>query len=197
MQVQMLRPGLWRWTTEHPDWTAERVGWGVEVGCVYLETPEAIVLVDPLVPIDVAEGGRFWRALDRDIERLGLPVVVVTTIGLHERSAGDVVDRYRASRWSPGEATPTGLTIIPATTNQEVMVLATEYRALTTADLLIGDRAGGIRLCPASWLSDPVTLDDVRAELQVLLSHDIDMVLPSHGEPVLTGGAAALRAALV
>ena len=89
-----------------------------------------------------------------------------------------------------------GLTIIPATTNQEVMVLATAHRALTTADLLIGDRAGGIRLCPASWLSDPVTLDDVRAELRVLLSHDIDMVLPSHGEPVLTGGAAALRAAL-
>ncbi len=192
----MLRPGLWRWTTEHPEWTAESVNRGPAVGCVYLETAGAIVLVDPLVPVDATEGGRFWRALDRDIKRLGLPVVVVTTTGLHERSAGDVIDRYAGSRWSAGEVIPNGLTIIPAPTNQEVMVLAVAHRALMTGDVLIGDRAGGIRLCPASWLTGTVTLDDVRADLQVLLSHDIQMILPSHGEPVLAGGAAALRAAL-
>jgi hypothetical protein len=197
MQVQMLRPGLWRWTTEHPEWTTESVNWGPEVGCVYLETPEAIVLVDPLVPADATERERFWRALDRDIERLGLPVVVVTTIALHERSAGDIVDRYSAARWAPGEPSPTGLTVIPAPTNQEVMLLATAHGALITADLLIADRAGGIRLCPASWLTDPVTLDDVRAELQVLLSHDLRMILPSHGEPVLVDATEALRGALI
>jgi hypothetical protein len=196
MQVQMLRPGLWRWTTDHPEWTPESVNWGPAVGCVYLETPEAIVLVDPLVPVDPGDRERFWGALDQDVERLGLPVVVVTTIALHERSAGDVVERYGASRWTPGESSPTGLTIIPAATNKEVVVLATAHGALITADLLIGDRAGGIRLCPASWLTDPVTLDDVRAELQVLLSHDIQMILPSHGEPILEGAAQALRAAL-
>ena len=41
-----------------------------------------------------------------------------------------------------------------------------------------------------------MTLDDVRAELQVLLSHDIQIILPSHGEPVLSGAAEALRKAL-
>jgi hypothetical protein len=41
--------------------------WPQEVGSVYAELPETIVLIDPQVPPDEAE--RFWGALDRDVER--------------------------------------------------------------------------------------------------------------------------------
>jgi Metallo-beta-lactamase superfamily len=195
MQVQMLRPGLWRWTTAHPEWTTESVNWGPEVGCVYLETPEAIVLVDPLVPADAIERDRFWRALDRDIERRGLPVVVVATIAWHERSCADIVTRCGARSWTTGEPAPSDVQVIPIPIGAETLVLATAHRALITGDLLIGGD-DGLEVCPASWLPDGVSRDDVRDELRVLLDLDIEMVLPSHGEPVLAGGAAALRAAL-
>ncbi len=43
MQVQQITPGLWRWTAWHPEWKED-------VGCVYYEGHDAIVLIDPLVP---------------------------------------------------------------------------------------------------------------------------------------------------
>ena len=46
-------------------------GWVEEVGSVYCELPAAVLLVDPVVPADPGEAERLWRALDRDVERLG------------------------------------------------------------------------------------------------------------------------------
>jgi hypothetical protein len=95
MEVQELRPGLWRWTASHPQWDhAEH--WGPDVASVYAELPEAVVVVDPLVPDD--EEDRFWAALDRDVERLGLPVHVLLTVHWHERSVPYVIDRFVISR---------------------------------------------------------------------------------------------------
>ena len=81
MVVQEVAAGLWRWTGEHPEWTPEQggpEGWERDVGCVYYEAPEAVVLFDPLVPPEDEE--RFWRALDRDVERVGKPVCVLATV---------------------------------------------------------------------------------------------------------------------
>ena len=83
MVVTELATGLWRWTAPHPDWRPD-ADWPQEVGCVYAELPECVGLVDPLVP--AGEEGRFWEALDRDVERLGLPVRVLETVRWHERS---------------------------------------------------------------------------------------------------------------
>ena len=58
MTVERLGDGLWRWTAPHPEWR-EGGGWDPDVGSVYCETPEAVVLIDPLVPAD----GRGPRAL--------------------------------------------------------------------------------------------------------------------------------------
>ena len=100
MEVQELRPGLWRWTADHPEWDhAEH--WGPEVASVYAELPDAVAVVDPLVP--VAEEERFWSALDRDVERLGRSVFVLLTVHWHERSAAAVLERYNARLWRPGE----------------------------------------------------------------------------------------------
>ena len=54
-------------------------------------------------------------------------------------------------------------------------------------------------MCPESWLryiDGQVTLADLRRELERLLELPIEMVLVSHGEPVLRGGLRALERAL-
>ena len=85
MKVDELAPGLWRWSAD--------LG-GDEVWCVYCETPDAIVLIDPIVP-DEAE--RFWRALDRDVERLGVRVTIVCTSDERAAAAAELVTRYGAT----------------------------------------------------------------------------------------------------
>jgi len=101
MDVRELRPGLWRWTAAHPEWEhAEH--WGPEVGSVYAELPEVLVMVDPLVALD--DEDRFWEALDRDVERVGKPVHVLLTVHWHERSVAAVLERYKATLWRPEES---------------------------------------------------------------------------------------------
>ena len=81
MDVEQLADGLWRWTT-------------ADAGCVYYEAPDAVVLFDPLVPADEEE--KFLAYLDRDVERLGLPVSILLTDPQDERSAPALRERYSA-----------------------------------------------------------------------------------------------------
>lgn len=72
-----------------------------------------------------------------------------------------------------------------------------EQRALIPGDRILGAAGGGLRLCPESWLYwVPVNRDQLRALLIPLLELPIERVLVSHGEPVLSGGAEALRRCL-
>jgi hypothetical protein len=101
MRVHEHAPGLWSWTAEHGEWQPG-LGWDAEVRCFYVETEQATLVVDPLVPADDAE--RFWRALDRDVERRAVPVAVLLTQAAHARSAGDVATRYGADVWGHEKA---------------------------------------------------------------------------------------------
>lgn len=85
MKVAELAPGLWRWSAERG---AE------EVWCVYYETPAATVLIDPVVP---DERDRFLRALDRDVERRGVPVQILCTSAESEAAAAELTARYDAT----------------------------------------------------------------------------------------------------
>src|SRR5256885_1765625 len=76
--------GFWRGTAAHLKGKRAKGG-GREVGSLYAELPDAVVLVDPFVPANDAEE-QFWPALDRDVERLGRPVYVLLTVHWHERS---------------------------------------------------------------------------------------------------------------
>ena len=69
--------------------------------------------------------------------------------------------------------------------------------AVVPGDLLLGDRAGGVRVLPDGWLGDAVTREAVTEALRPLLELPIERVLVSHGEPVLSGGRNALARALV
>jgi hypothetical protein len=199
MDVQELRPGLWRWTAEHPHWDhAEH--WGPEVGSVYAELADAIVVVDPLVPDD--DEDRFWSALDRDVERTQRPLYVLLTVHWHERSVAAVLERYKAVLWRPEEKIelPEGVQplVVKGADWSEAMFFLEPQRALVVGDLLIG-KDGGIVL-PIEWFPKGER-DWARDELKPMLRErlaalPVELVLVSHGEPVLEDGAAALARAL-
>ena len=199
MDVRELQPGLWRWTGEHPDWDhAEH--WGPEVGSVYAELPDAVVLVDPLVPADGEAA--FWEAFDRDVERSGSPVHVLLTVHWHERSVEAVLGRYGATLWRPEDPVelPAGVEaiVVEGADWKEAAFFLRPFGALVAGDLLIGT-ADGVEL-PLTWF--PVAEQDwVRTALKAdlrsrLLELPIELVLVSHGEPVLENGRAALERAL-
>jgi glyoxylase-like metal-dependent hydrolase (beta-lactamase superfamily II) len=200
MDVQELRPGLWRWTATHPEWEhAEH--WGPEVGSVYAELPDALVMVDPLVPQD--EEDRFWEALDRDVERVGKPVHVLLTVHWHERSVATVLDRYKATLWRPEEKgqLPAGVhaEVVKGSDWVEALFFLEPHRALVAGDLLIGKDGGGIEL-PVRWFpkgEQDWAEQELKPELRKRLAGlPVELVVVSHGEPVLEDGAAALERAL-
>ncbi|MGZ4300397.1 MAG: hypothetical protein ACXVR9_03920 [Gaiellaceae bacterium] len=200
MDVRELRPGLWRWTAAHPEWEhAEH--WGPEVGSVYAELPDALVMVDPLVPQD--EEDRFWEALDRDVERVGKPVHILLTVHWHERSVAAVLDRYKATLWRPEEKgeLPAGVhaEVVQGSDWVEALFFLEPHRALIAGDLLIGKAGGGIEL-PVGWFpkgEQDWAEQELKPELRKRLAElPVELVVVSHGEPVLEDGAAALERAL-
>ena len=200
MDVRELRPGLWRWTAAHPEWEhAEH--WGPQVGSVYAELPDALVMVDPLVPQD--EEDRFWEALDRDVERVGKPVHVLLTVHWHERSVAAVLDRYKATLWRPEEKgeLPAGVhaEVVKGSDWVEALFFLEPHRALIAGDLLIGKAGGGIEL-PVGWFpkgEQEWAQQELKPELRNRLAElPVELIVVSHGEPVLEDGAAALERAL-
>ncbi|MBD0289849.1 MAG: MBL fold metallo-hydrolase [Thermoleophilia bacterium] len=217
MRVEEIADGLWRWTTQHPEWTPAELeddGWEADVGSLYYEAPDAVVLVDPLVPTEDAERERFLQALDRDLERAGRPLAIVISLFFHERSAGELAARYEsAGVWAHepalpriatavtnpfriGEALPGGLQPFDAHRRDEVLLWIPEHRALVAADVLLGDGRGGLRVCPDAWLPENVSPATFRERLRPLLELPLERVLPAHGDPVLDNARDALASAL-
>ncbi len=206
MQVQRLREGLWCWTAPHPDWEPGGAGsaaWPEQVGCVYYEAASSTVLIDPLVPADEYAAAQFYDALDRDVRRRGLPVAILRTIFWHDRSCGALHDRYETT-----DALPAGMSEIRfGDPRDEIALYIAEHRALVVGDMVLGSDTigtappGGLLVAPASWHEDTPEqsawfASSAPAALAALLPYDPAMVLVAHGTPVLTGAAAALRAAL-
>lgn len=196
-----IRPGLWRWTAYHEEWKED-------VGSLALVTGDEIVLIDPLVP--AAEEDRFFAALDR-------PVHVLITVFWHARSAGEIARRTGARVWAYsraraviarrigldphvfrlGDELPGGIAAYPARRRSEVLYWLPRHRALVAGDVILGgDDGHGARLCPDSWLPQGTTARDLALSLQPLLDLPVELLLVSHGEPALTGGAQALAQAL-
>jgi glyoxylase-like metal-dependent hydrolase (beta-lactamase superfamily II) len=189
MRVHEIATGLWRWTALHPGWTPADGGpdgWEQEVSCVFYEAPGAIVLVDPLVPME--DRDRFFEALDRDVERLGRPVRVLLTVADHRRSSAELAERYGGTI---GEV-PADVEVALDRWGERVYWIP-EHRALVFGDVVLG-RAGGLRL-PRTWIGDE-HYDEVAEGLRPLLALPVERVLVAHGEPVLEDGYSALAAAL-
>ena len=94
------------------------------------------MFIDPLVPEDL------WPELDALVA--GRPVSVLTTIRWHGRSRDAVLERYGGTEEVPAE-----VRALPFPDFGETIYVLPEPRALVPGDLLIGDGAGGVRMCPS------------------------------------------------
>jgi hypothetical protein len=185
--MREIAPGLRYWTAPHPGWDPDgepgsAADWPEEVGSTLWRN----VFIDPQVPEEL------WPSLDALVEG---PVVVLTTIRFHGRSREAVLARYGG-----GEELPDGVEAFPIRGFGETIFWLPEPRALVPGDLLIGDGAGGIRMCPESWLRGYLPADKrvagLREALRPLLELPVEHVLASHWSPVIGGGHAALERAL-
>ncbi len=184
-----MATGLWWWTALHPAWTPADGGpdgWEQEVGCVYYEGPDAVVLFDPLVPMD--DRDRLFRALDRDVEQAGLPVRVLVTVNDHRRSSAELAERYGGT---VGEF-PAGVEVAFEGWDERVYWIP-EHRALVFGDIIIA-RESGLQL-PRAWIGEE-HYAEVAESLRPLLGLPVERALVTHGEPVLEGAREALAAAL-
>jgi hypothetical protein len=196
MDVTRIDEGLWRWTTAHPEWKPGD-DWDQDVGCVYWEASDSVVLVDPLVPGEQAQRERFLDSLDRDVERLGQRVVILLTCSWHARSAPELAERYGGRVHDPSavEGLPGDVVAVRAPAAEEVVYWLPGARSVVPGDALLGTDAG-LTLCPESWLDSRGGLDVLAGDLAPLLDLPVERVLTSHGPPALVDGRAALARAL-
>lgn len=204
MDVLQIAPGLWRWTGWHEEWKQQ-------VGSIYCETRDGVVLIDPLVPPEDTK--RFWGALDHDVQRAGGTVQVLVTVFWHTRSAAAMVERFSAKVWAPsraraavarragsvtdpfrpGDPLPGGIEAFGTARSNEVLYWIPEHRAVVPGDVLLADGKGGIRMCPKSWLPGATGHAELAASLRPLLDLPVEHVLVSHGDPIIGSGHEALR----
>lgn len=196
-----MRPGLWRWTAHHQEWKQE-------VASVAVASAGELVLIDPLL------SGAQWGRLAAGIGERRLHVL--PTIHWHARSTAEVAARFPGTRvWAhsrnraaigrrapvtdvfrAGDELPGGLVALEARPRSEVLLWEPRSRALIAGDALLGDgeRGAGLHTCPASWLPQSTGLADLRRSLHPALDLPVELVLPSHGAPVLAGASCELTA---
>jgi glyoxylase-like metal-dependent hydrolase (beta-lactamase superfamily II) len=199
MLGEELRPGLWRWTAHHEEWKKE-------VAAVAIASETALVLVDPLLV------GDRWEELERGVGNRELHVLL--TIHWHARSAAEVAERFSGARiWAHsrnraavdrrapvtdvfriGDVLPAGLVPLEVRPRSEVLFWHPGTRALVAGDALLGDgeKGAGLHTCPASWLPKSTDLAELREALRPALDLPVELVLPSHGAPVLCSAKRAL-----
>ena len=201
--MQELRPGLTTWTALHPSWTPESSGpdgWDEEVRWYAYDADDALLLFDPLAPTPEIYGLADAR-----------PVVVLLTCHWHQRSSEELVERLGATVFTPeakldevraiaqpyrhGDTFPGGVEAVVGGYPEEVTLWIPACGALVIGDVFLGG-ARGFRVQPDSWLAEGVTHDGLREGLQPLLELPIELLLPTHGEPVVDDAKAVLERAL-
>jgi glyoxylase-like metal-dependent hydrolase (beta-lactamase superfamily II) len=193
--MDQLAPGLRRWTAWHEEWEDN-------VASLAVDTPDGLVVIDPIDPPPEVQG----------------PAHVLITVFWHGRATGDVdagrvwastrsaralenrgitvTDRFRA-----GDELPGGIHALQTPRVSEVVFWLPEHRAVAVGDVLLGAGAKPhptdepLRLCPEAWLGK-ATHDDLRASLRPLLDLPVEQVLVSHGEPLVEDAKGALAAVL-
>ncbi len=84
--MEELRPGLWTWTGEHPEWTPE-LAWGPEVRSYAVDVADGRrVLIDPIAPAPPGDAVLLtvpWHR--RSVDELGLPVLDEPPAGIEAR----------------------------------------------------------------------------------------------------------------
>ena len=211
--MQSVRPGVWRWTAPHPDWSTwdpkskTGFGWSQQVGSVCYETPDQLVLIDPLAPPSCTPAHQqFWQALDETVQARRQPVTVLLSTDWHDRSAQAVFDRYvqqfGASIWIHEAAPQDSLKCRPThsfregalldgevqahfirSPHPEVVYYLASARTLVVADALWGTPDGQI------WIGSHEFCSALPRLLKLL---PVETALLSHAGAFVTNARAAL-----
>jgi hypothetical protein len=179
--VQELRPGLWTWTGTHPDWT-EKDEWGPEVRSYAYDSGSCLVLFDPISPPTLLEGL---------VESQELSVLL--TAEWHRRSADECVERFGAHVQASTEQAPADVERRVTYYPDEVAYWVPRHGALVVGDAFLGENGFKVQ---DEWLPPGMTREEMHEGLRSLLELPVELVLVTHGEPVLENGREALRAAL-
>jgi hypothetical protein len=195
--MRELAPGLWHWT-------ARRATIGKDVSSYYLASER--VLIDPLVP---AEGLEWFeqhgtpehvlltcRHHDRDSwelrEAFGCTVHCVRS-GLHELEGRGPVEPFDF-----GDELPGGVVAreVGALSPDEGALHIPAQRALAVADGVVEwPGVAGLAFVPDFLMDEPErTKAGLRDAYSRLSELDLELLLLTHGQPVVGGASEALRA---
>lgn len=204
MEIEQIAPHLWWWTAPHPDWGPEDFksgeGWARDVSSYALVEDGALVLFDPLVPVE--DESTFWAALDSDVDEHGPPAILITVFW-HARSSREIFDRYEGTTvwahepsleevskraavtnvFAAGDELPGGVEPLAMHHMDEAAFWLPTHRALVFGDTLLGYE-GQVRHCPASWLRESESFETSAKALEsVLEDKDPERLLLTHGGP--------------
>jgi hypothetical protein len=183
--MQELRPGLWTWTAPHPHWSerdAGPEGWGPEVRSYAYDSGGCLVLFDPIAPPTLIEG--LIEAQD---------IAVVLTCKWHRRDTDDCVERFGAHVYEPFDELPADVAMRRTYYDDEFAYWIPRHAALVTGDAFLAEDRFKVQ---DEWLPEGMTREQMRDGLRTLLELPVELVLVTHGNPVLEDGREALRAAL-
>jgi hypothetical protein len=172
--VRELAGGLWTWSARHPDWQESEKFWGPEVRSYALQTDTGTILFDPIDPPDELE--------NRD------GIEVVLTAEWHGRDAKSLGAPIR------GDDLPKDVTAQPAFFPGERTLWIPAHNAL-----IVGDSLPDGGAMPDAWLNSEWakgTREEYNAKLRPLLDLPVELLLPTHGDPVLDDARGALERAL-
>jgi hypothetical protein len=193
--VREVLPGILHWRARHP-----RIG--VEVSSYYVEPARA--LIDPLAPDEVVQeldrrerpervlltNRHHLRDAPKLSARFDCPVLC-SEKGLHEFEGGAEVEGFRfGDELAPGIQALEVNSICP---DEAALLVQHGDGAMAVADGLIN--YGGIRFVSDNLIGeDPEAVKRGLIESYVsLLDRPFDALLFAHGDPIPSGGKAALR----
>ncbi len=208
--MKRLADGLLRWTEPHPEWGAG--DFGAEVASFAVRAGEEGLLIDPLLSSDGwAPVDELFAGADR--------VSILITIPYHARSSDELAARFHARIYGPagvarrlrddsaftaiepGDELPAGVRSFaigkPRPRGEQPLYLPC-HKALVFGDSVV-EHDGELRV----WCHDNVDekvsrfyRERFNPTLRPLTELDVERVLVTHGEPVLSGGREALERAL-
>jgi hypothetical protein len=162
------------------------------------DADDVLVLFDPMSPpteITDLAGGR--------------PVSVLLTMYWHQRSSVDLAVGLGATVHAPaekiedveapalpyrlGDTLPGGVEPHVGGYPEEATLWIPARRALVIGDVFLGGERG-FRVQPDSWLAEGLTSVGLRERLRPLLELPVELLLPTHGNPVEDGREVLARA---
>ena len=206
-----LRPGLWHWRAQHPDWE-EGEPWDPQISSYAIDDGQRLLLIDPLdVPEEIEKLAADretaivltapWHERDSRglVERLGAPVYtplpdtaeyLMETWGLTAEQVGegspDVAWLIRegigeAHPFTAGDRLEVGVEVFPGQKPNDTVLWVESHRAVIAGDTL-ADFGDGPQINPR-WLTPAVTHEQVADGLRPLLDLPVEHFLPTHGVP--------------